>query len=184
MKCIKIEYCAECPFCCDNKGKLHCVKNDKPAGTRRIPSWCGLENMTKPRKKKSVTTIEQETKVRGIVYDVHELYKAKCPGLKQYDIMSMPFSSVKNCLIGIRHIGDEKNIEKLFDMVARSDFLNGRSGNSWKADFTWLFRTPKGIDEWNADKVLKGLYSNKTNAKVSNFVDQKRTYGGWNNGRN
>lgn len=48
---------------------------------------------------------------------------------------------------------DEKGFEGLFEKVARSDFLMGKTG-SWKADFDWLLKPD------NLTRVLEGRYDN------------------------
>ena len=54
----------------------------------------------------------------------------------------------------------EHGMDKVYEMITKaseSDFLNGKNGRGWIADFTWLFRPS------NFQKVLEGNYDNRTN---------------------
>lgn len=48
-----------------------------------------------------------------------------------------------------------KVADELFHKIEQSDFLTGRSGKSWKADFDWVFK-----NDTNWLKVWEGNYSN------------------------
>lgn len=47
---------------------------------------------------------------------------------------------------------------ELFHKIEQSDFLTGRTGNSWRADFDWIFK-----NDANWLKVWEGNYSNRGN---------------------
>ena len=52
----------------------------------------------------------------------------------------------------------EHGLERVYEMITKastSDFLNGKNGRGWIADFTWLFRPS------NFQKVLEGNYDNR-----------------------
>jgi uncharacterized protein YdaU (DUF1376 family) len=46
-------------------------------------------------------------------------------------------------------------IEEAFEKVNKSDYLNGRTGNSWQATFDWVLKAENWV------KVLDGNYDNK-----------------------
>ena len=49
----------------------------------------------------------------------------------------------------------EDEMRQVIDLVVESDFLSGRSGGGWKANFDWI------INPNNCAKILEGNYGNK-----------------------
>ena len=62
---------------------------------------------------------------------------------------------------------DDFSFENYFTLVEQSDFLTGRNGNDWRADFDWILKPS------NIIKVIEGNYANKTSTKAT---EQPRTY--------
>lgn len=167
MKYIEVSSCDECPY----RTKDFCLKSAKKITLGkfyekyRFPKGCELSSSV-TRKTKEVS--EYET---NLVYSAYENYHKKFPNLPAMTLTSTLVRKYSKAIIRC------KDINKVFEIVAHSDFLSGRT-TSWKADFDWIFRPAQKNCEWNIDKILSGKYS-KQSSKVTAFVDKPRTYGGW-----
>ena len=53
----------------------------------------------------------------------------------------------------------EQELKDMFLKASKSDFLNGKNGNNWKASFDWL------LEPRNIVKVIEGNYDNKKEAR-------------------
>lgn len=168
MKYIEVNSCEECPY----RAKTFCLKSAKEITFGKFyekynfPKDCELQS--KPAKKNSEVN-EYELKV---VEDAYTLYRQKLPNLPALTLTS---ASVKKYFKAIMKC---KDVNKVFTMVAQSDFLQGKSSN-WKADFDWIFKPAAKNYEWNVDKILSGKYSKVQNVKSPVFTDKQRTYGEW-----
>ena len=85
-----------------------------------------------------------------------ELFNEKCHALPK--VTTLTASRKKTLKIRWEELKSIDQFEKLFTMVAKSDFLNGKNNTSWKVTFDWLFSNDK-----NYVKVLEGNYDNKNN---------------------
>lgn len=87
-------------------------------------------------------------------------YGNKCPSL----IPVSRLTALREKLIEDRLAEyDEQTIYTVFEKAEKSDFLTGRSGNGWKADFNWL------MNEDNFAKVLEGRYDNRSEPEPEGF---------------
>lgn len=56
-----------------------------------------------------------------------------------------------------------ETVGKAIQMVADSEFLNGKSESGWKASFDWIFKPT------NFNKIIEGNYSNKNQSSQHNL---------------
>ena len=65
----------------------------------------------------------------------------------------------------------EHGMERVYEMITKasvSDFLNGKNGRAWIANFEWLFRPT------NFQKVLEGNYDNRQNHGQRDYERKRR----------
>lgn len=167
MKYIEVSNCKECPY----RTEDFCLKSAKKITLGKFyekynfPRDCVLNSLT-PKKTKKISEYE-----KNIVYEAYEKYHKKFPNLPAITLTSTLIRKYSKAVIRC------KDVNKVFEIVANSDFLTGKT-TSWKADFDWIFRPAQKNYEWNVDKILSGKYSQQ-NKKTTAFVDKQRTYGGW-----
>lgn len=87
----------------------------------------------------------------GICQQVMDLYNELCPSLPRCKTMSEARrKAIKARIAGGYGLED---FRMLFSMAEASEFLRGRNGKDWIADFDWLIR------DANMAKVLDGKYT-------------------------
>jgi hypothetical protein len=103
----------------------------------------------------------------GLCSEVLELWKIKCSKLPQ--IRKWTSDRQKHLIARIRE-EEERQVSKFwedfFEQVSRSDFLNGKNRESFRANLDWLIRS-----ESNITKVLEGNYDNVKVEKSSKFKE-------------
>lgn len=95
---------------------------------------------------------------------------AKTPGinLPQCRVMSDNLKSkIKIRINAMSKEGDWHHIlQEVFQKISKSDFLQGKSNTSFRADLTWVFQSP---DNWV--KIYEGRYDNKTPGSLTSSSD-------------
>jgi hypothetical protein len=120
----------------DKKNKKEEVKEEKPIFRRR------REN--------------------GIDFNlIVESYHSLCPDMNKVKVLSDTRKG--HIKARVKEFGMEKIIE-VFKMAGESDFLNGRCGKTWKANFEWI------LNSTNFIKIMEGNYINKPSIKKSEMV--------------
>jgi hypothetical protein len=61
----------------------------------------------------------------------------------------------------------EEEILKAFDIVSKSNFLNGDNNTGWKASFNWIIKPNKFTD------IIEGAYKNKSVSTETNNTESK-----------
>ena len=82
-------------------------------------------------------------------------YNAVCVSLTPIKVMSDKRKKEAKTRFLREFRGDMGEVRAFFRKVEASDFLCGRNGHSWTANFDWLMKSE------NAIKVLEGTYDNK-----------------------
>ena len=82
-------------------------------------------------------------------------YNAVCVSLTPIKVMSDKRKKEAKTRFLREFRGDMGEVRAFFRKVEASDFLCGRNGHSWTANFDWLMKSA------NAIKVLEGTYDNK-----------------------
>ena len=82
-------------------------------------------------------------------------YNAICVSLTPIKVMSDKRKKEAKTRFLREFRGDMGEVRAFFRKVEASDFLCGRNGHSWTANFDWLMKSE------NAIKVLEGTYDNK-----------------------
>ena len=62
-----------------------------------------------------------------------------------------------------KEIGSLEKIIEIFNIAIKCDFLCGKNGKKWRADFDWIF-----TNDTNWVKILEGKYNNKSQPIVRN----------------
>lgn len=91
-----------------------------------------------------------------------EIFNAVCVEIPKVEKITKPREAAIAARIkdySLQTIGD------VFQLVAQSDYLNGRISN-WKASFDWI------INPTNFQKILEGNYKNLANAKSNHNASQ------------
>lgn len=86
--------------------------------------------------------------------EIADLYHQLCPSLPRCMVLTVKRK------VGIRarlKVYSMEQISKALTKAEASDFMTGRSGGNWKADFEWFFV----YGDNNIAKVLEGKYDNK-----------------------
>ncbi|ROI05480.1 hypothetical protein EGI16_03580 [Chryseobacterium sp. G0240] len=112
----------------------------------KISELFSSEEVGKPHpeeKEKSYAKKEKE-----IVESFHE----KCKRLPKVLIINQNRKKAINARL--HDFGIEK-INEMFDMVAKSNFLNGENPRTWCADFDWIMKPANFV------KIIEGNYNNK-----------------------
>ena len=91
---------------------------------------------------------------------IFELYNQIC---KSYPRINAYSEARKKAIKARLNMYTIQDFEKLFKKAEASDFLKGKNGRNWSANFDWL------IKEANMAKVLDGNYDNKS----GNFESEK-----------
>jgi hypothetical protein len=92
-----------------------------------------------------------------------EIYHEEVPGLSRViDITPERKSMLKKLAPKIQ---TEYAWREFFEIVRKSDFLNGNNNRNWKANFSWL------INYKNAVKVIEGNYNNAPTKKPIDWND-------------
>ena len=91
---------------------------------------------------------------------IFELYNQIC---KSYPRINAYSEARKKAIKARLNMYTIRDFEKLFKKAEASDFLKGKNGRNWSANFDWL------IKEANMAKVLDGNYDNKS----GNFESEK-----------
>ncbi|MGN0193858.1 MAG: DUF4373 domain-containing protein [Pseudoramibacter sp.] len=60
----------------------------------------------------------------------------------------------------------ERGVLDVFDRVCASDFLTGRTGGKWQADFDWVLKAE------NFQKIAEGRYDNPKQASSESYYDK------------
>lgn len=84
---------------------------------------------------------------------IFELYNQIC---KSYPRINAYSEARKKAIKARLNMYTNQDFEKLFKKAESSDFLKGKNGRNWSANFDWL------IKEANMAKVLDGNYDNKS----------------------
>lgn len=173
MRYIQVESCSVCPYRQNGLfGKTSmCSKTSlEIKNCETFPHSCPLKTLDIKKSKSEVTEA-----MRSFVVSAYQQYRVHCPSLPKENAIDDKL--VKSTYLTIVKHADE--IEKALKLVNGSDFLCGRTGNSWKADFKWIFQVGHKGSQWNIDKILTGRYSGESN-KTSAFQDGvKHNYGAW-----
>ncbi len=107
----------------------------------------------KGKEDSSLREESQENNRGGVADHLLAAYAASCPHLSQLKRLTdlrreAAQDAVKDLTVA--------EMEKVFEMAGKSQFLNGDNDRGWRADFDWLIKPE------NAIKVLEGRYSNGT----------------------
>ena len=86
---------------------------------------------------------------------IMENYNAICVSLTPIKVMSDKRKQEAKSLFRREFHSDMGEVCAFFRKVEASDFLSGRNGRGWSANFDWLMKSS------NAIKVLEGTYDNK-----------------------
>ena len=86
---------------------------------------------------------------------IMENYNAICVSLTPIKVMSDKRKQEAKTRFRREFRGDMGEVRAFFRKVEASDFLCGRNGRGWSANFDWLMKSA------NAIKVLEGTYDNK-----------------------
>lgn len=103
---------------------------------------------------------EERSKEIDIVYDVIQEYNRICKSLPEVRAIT----DKRKKAIKARWKENGKSLKFFIDYFQRvedSNFLSGRSGKDWKANFDWV------MNPTNMAKVLEGNYDNKQTAQQS-----------------
>jgi len=136
-------------------------ESSKERGKSNSNSKCKSSNVSvKGKEDFSCKEKSQENNRGGVADHLLAAYAASCPHLSQ-----------PKRLTELRRIAAQEatrdltvaEMEKVFEMAGKSQFLNGDNDRGWKADFDWLIKPE------NAIKVLEGRYSNGTQKPKNAF---------------
>ena len=104
--------------------------------------------------------------------DIKDLFISTCTRLPKIKQLTEPR---KNRLKKIYFEEAEENIiffKELFETVAKSDFLNGKSERRWRADFDWILKPA------NLIRILEGKYESIKPEQKSQYADLTGAGGG------
>jgi len=104
--------------------------------------------------------------------DIKDLFISTCTKLPKIKQLTEPR---KNRLKKIYFEEAEENIiffKELFETVAKSDFLNGKSERGWRADFDWILKPA------NLIRILEGKYESIKPEQKSQYADLTGAGGG------
>lgn len=151
-------------------------KGGRPTGTKKVPALTPTPEKEETVKKtveiaEQKTGIKQEKQEKTDKVDktdykkIVDTYNELCPSLpKVLKITEKRKTAIKARLKNYT----EEELKEYFKTVEKSDFLTGRKGKGWKANFDWL------MNESNMVKVLEGNYSE--NGKEKPKVKQQNSF--------
>lgn len=113
-------------------------------------------NGEKEKEKESETDIEIEKNKYQLIADMYNNTCVSFPRLTK-------LSDSRKKAIGARlKKYSLEEIQRVFDLAEKSDFLKGNNSRNWSANFDWL------MNDTNMAKVLDGNYINKSRSQTQN----------------
>jgi uncharacterized protein YdaU (DUF1376 family) len=156
----KRQYFLDTRYFNGKKGGRPIKPNNKPNGKPNRKPKHNLpenenENINNNRVDNKKEEFEGKTKID---YDfVVENYHFLCPKMNKVQVINDQRKGFINARVG--EYGMEKVIS-VIRMAGESDFLNGKNGNAWKADFEWILRPQNFV------KIMEGKYKSEKNKSV------------------
>lgn len=132
---------------------LPCNTDETPM--KQVETKCNTE-IEKEKEKELETDIEIEKNKYQLIADMYNNTCVSFPRLTK-------LSDSRKKAIGARlKKYSLEEIQRVFDLAEKSDFLKGNNSRNWNANFDWL------MNDTNMAKVLDGNYTNKPKPQAQN----------------